>query len=40
VDLALTLEPKAEEKLVFDPVFEDELVFLMSPAIRGRRRGW
>ena len=31
VDLALTLEPKAEEKLVFDPVFEDELVFLMSP---------
>ena len=31
VDLALTLEPKPEEKLVFDPVFEDELVFLMSP---------
>ncbi len=31
VDLALTMEPKAEEKLVFDPLFEDELVFLMSP---------
>ncbi len=31
VDLALTLEPKPEEKLVFDPVFEDELRFLMSP---------
>jgi len=31
VDLALMLEPKAEEKLVFDPVFEDELMFLMSP---------
>lgn len=35
VDLALTLEPKAEEKLVFDPLFEDELVFLLSP-----RHGW
>lgn len=31
VELALTLEPKPEEKLVFDPLFEDELVFLMSP---------
>jgi hypothetical protein len=31
VDLALTLEPKPEEKLVFDPVFEDEMVFLTSP---------
>jgi DNA-binding transcriptional LysR family regulator len=31
VDLALALEPKPEEKLVFEPVFEDELVFLTSP---------
>lgn len=31
VDLALTLEPKPEEKLVFDPLFEDELAFVMSP---------
>ncbi|MCC7375605.1 MAG: LysR family transcriptional regulator [Verrucomicrobiales bacterium] len=31
VDLALTLEPKPEEKLVFEPLFEDELVFVMSP---------
>jgi DNA-binding transcriptional LysR family regulator len=35
VDLALTLEPKPEEKLVFEPLFEDELAFLMSP-----RHGW
>jgi DNA-binding transcriptional LysR family regulator len=25
------LEPKAEEKLVFEPLFADELVFLLSP---------
>jgi DNA-binding transcriptional LysR family regulator len=31
VELALTLEPKPEEKLVFDPLFEDELTFLTSP---------
>lgn len=31
VDVALTLQPKPEEKLVFDPLFEDELVFLVSP---------
>lgn len=31
VDLALTLEPKPEEKLVFDPLFTDELMFLTSP---------
>ena len=32
VDLALTLEPKHEEKLEFHPLFTDELVFLMSPS--------
>ncbi len=31
VDLALALEPKPEERLVFEPLFEDELEFLMSP---------
>lgn len=31
VDLALALEPKPEEKLVFEPLFEDELMFLTSP---------
>lgn len=31
VDLAMTLEPKPEEKLVFDPLFEDDLVFVLSP---------
>jgi DNA-binding transcriptional LysR family regulator len=31
VDLALALEPKPEEKLVFEPLFEDELAFLLSP---------
>lgn len=31
VDLALTLEPKPEESLVFDPVFEDEMAFVLSP---------
>jgi LysR family transcriptional regulator, low CO2-responsive transcriptional regulator len=32
VDLALTLEPKNEEKMEFHPLFTDEMVFLMSPA--------
>jgi DNA-binding transcriptional LysR family regulator len=31
VDLALALEPKPEESIVFEPVFEDELLFVMSP---------
>lgn len=31
VDLAITLEPKADEQLNFHPLFEDELMFLVSP---------
>jgi len=31
VDLALTTEVKAEDKVVFEPLFEDELAFVTSP---------
>jgi DNA-binding transcriptional LysR family regulator len=31
VDLAITLEPKAEENILFEPLFEDELLFVTSP---------
>jgi DNA-binding transcriptional LysR family regulator len=31
VDLALTLQPRTEEKLVFEPLFEDDLAFVLSP---------
>lgn len=31
VDLALALEPKPEERMVFDPLFEDQLAFVTSP---------
>ena len=40
VDLALTLEPKADEQLTFHPLFHDELMFLVSPmhpwAVKGQ----
>jgi DNA-binding transcriptional LysR family regulator len=39
VDLAVTLEPKPEEKLVFEPLFEDELSFLVSPRHAWAARG-
>lgn len=39
VDLALTLEPKAEENLLFEPLFEDELLFVMSPLHPWAERG-
>src|SRR6266498_2011852 len=32
IDMALALEPKNEEKMEFLPLFDDELVFLMSPS--------
>lgn len=39
VDLALTLEPRSEENLLFEPLFEDELLFVMSPLHPWAERG-
>jgi LysR family transcriptional regulator, low CO2-responsive transcriptional regulator len=40
VDLAVTLEPKLDEQLAFHPLFDDELMFLVSPlhpwAVKGQ----